>query len=84
MQSWRRSSGEQVRAVSSDMARKVARVKAQAERVPRGMFLVSAFYYSKKSIPYHIKKAKKESNHDSCESKSTKHYCALKESSLRH
>ena len=42
MQSWRRSSGEQVRAVSSDMARKVARVKAQAERVPRGMFLVSA------------------------------------------
>ena len=41
MQSCRRSSGEQVRAVRSDMARKVARVKAQAERVPRGMFLES-------------------------------------------
>ena len=40
MQSWRSSSGELVRAVRSDMARKVARVKAQAERVPRGMFLV--------------------------------------------
>ena len=39
MQSWRRSSGEHVSAVRSDMARKVARVKAQADRVPRGMFL---------------------------------------------
>ena len=39
MQSCRSSSGEQVSAVRSDMARKVARVKAQAERVPRGMFL---------------------------------------------
>ena len=42
MQSWRRSSGEQVRAVRRDMARKVKRVKAQAERVPRGMFLMRA------------------------------------------
>ena len=42
MQSWRSSSGEQVRAVRRDMARKIARVKAQAERVPRGMFLVDA------------------------------------------